>query len=43
MDDRITNYFFDNLSSEEKLSLLRELEVNETLKSEFIKFTRWLN
>ena len=37
MDDRITNYFFDNLSSEEKLSLLRELEVNETLKSEFIK------
>lgn len=38
MDDRIIKYFLDELSKEESLLLLRELDVNEELKTEFIKY-----
>lgn len=38
MDERIPKYFYEELSREERLSLLHEVEVNEKLKKEFAEY-----
>ena len=38
MDERIHKYFYDELSREERLSLLHDVEVNDTLRKEFAEY-----
>lgn len=38
MDERIHKYFYEELSSEERLSLLRDVEADEALKKEFAEY-----
>ena len=38
MDERIHKYFYEELSTEERLSLLRDVEASEELKKEFAEY-----
>ena len=37
MNERIHKYFYEELSTEERLSLLRDVEASEELKKEFVE------
>lgn len=38
MNERIHKYFYEELSTEERLSLLRDVEASEELKKEFVEY-----
>ena len=38
MNERIHKYFYEKLSTEERLSLLRDVEASEELKKEFVEY-----
>ena len=38
MDERIYKYFYEELSPEERVSLLRDVEANEELKRQFAEY-----
>ena len=38
MNERIHKYFYEELSTEERLSLLRDVEASEELKKEFAEY-----
>ena len=38
MDERIEKYFYEELSPEERLSLLHDVEANEELKRQFAEY-----
>ena len=38
MDKRIEKYFYEELSPEERLSLLHDVEANEELKRQFAEY-----
>lgn len=38
MKERIHKYFYEELSTEERLSLLRDVEASEELKKEFVEY-----
>ena len=38
MDERIEKYFYEELSLEERLSLLHDVEANEELKRQFVEY-----
>ena len=40
MNERIHKYFYEELSTEERLSLLRDVEASEELKKEFVEVSK---
>ena len=42
MNERIHKYFYEELSTEERLSLLRDVEASEELKKEFVEYQNFI-